>query len=716
MDINFSIIGLSETWGTPQHIDMQTIPGYIHYYCTRAKNKRGGGTSLYIKSSIPFKSRSDLEFKKTLFESSTIEIDKHIFHTRRNIIVGIFYRSPNSSLKVFNESLEKLLNEIEKEKKYAYIMGDFNVNTICEFIGTTPLTQQFSNVFLSHYYKKLINIPIKVAGNTQSLLDNLYTNDPLSDNSGVLMTDITDHYSIFTTSKDPEPIVTKKYRERRDFDIKKIVEFKSKLRNIDWENKFISGSAQDDFTIFFNEVKYLFDQTFPKEKVEIKYSNKNPWISNKIKKDIIQREKLHFISKKFPTELNIQKYKSFKNQNLSDQRAAERSYYKDQFGIFGDDLRKSFKVLRKVIGKQDGQSMANIDFIIGNKLVSDETEIANRFNNYFVTVGKSLTKNTNNDVNPLDYIQSNSKSIVIPDITVGDIINVISSLNNSSAGYDDMPASIMKKCIDEYITPLTYLINYSIRQGVFPDELKIAKIILIFKSGNEQCANNYRPISILSFFSKIYEKVMANFLTNFLDANDLLYNSQFGFRHNHSTSHAIITLIEKISRVLDTGKIVCGIFIDFRKAFDVIPHKTLLKKLYAYGIRGEIYNWFKSYLSDRSQFVQYQNSKSGTKPITHGVPQGSILGPLLFILYINDFSNASELLFSILFADDTSVFIEGYEYDKMVEILNKEMKKIDTWLECNGLVINTDKTHYMVFHRAKFKSTNKDIYIRDIKN
>ena len=133
--------------------------------------------------------------------------------------------------------------------------------------------------------------------------------------------------------------------------------------------------------------------------------------------------------------------------------------------------------------------MANIDFIIGNKLVSDETKIANGFNNYFVTVGKLLAKNTNSDVNPLDCIQSNPKSIVIPDITVGEIINVISSLNNSSAGYDDMSASIMKKCIDQYITPLTYLINYSIRQGIFPDELKIAKIIPIFKSGNKQCAN-----------------------------------------------------------------------------------------------------------------------------------------------------------------------------------------------------------------------------------
>ena len=130
IDMDFSIIGLSETWGKSIHIDMQNIPGYKHYYCIRAKNRNGGGTSLYVKSTIPFKQRSDLEFKKSIFESSVIEIDKHGFHSRHNIIVGIFYRSPNSTLSNFNDSLEKLLNVIQKEKKYAYIMGYFNVNTI----------------------------------------------------------------------------------------------------------------------------------------------------------------------------------------------------------------------------------------------------------------------------------------------------------------------------------------------------------------------------------------------------------------------------------------------------------------------------------------------------------------------------------------------------------------------------------------------------------
>ena len=202
---------LSETWGTSVHIDMQNIPGYQHYYCNRAKNRKGGGTSLYVKSSIPFKKRSDLEFNKSIFESSVIEMDKHVLHNRHNIIIGIFYRLPNLALSTFNDSLEKLFNVTQKEKKYAYILGAFNVNTINEFTGTTSQCQQFTQMFLAHYYRKLIHLPTRVSENSRSILDNIYTNHPLHDENGFIITDSTDHYSIFTVCEDPEPILDRRF-------------------------------------------------------------------------------------------------------------------------------------------------------------------------------------------------------------------------------------------------------------------------------------------------------------------------------------------------------------------------------------------------------------------------------------------------------------------------------------------------------------------------
>ena len=176
----------------------------------------------------------------------------------------------------------------------------------------------------------------------------------------------------------------------------------------------------------------------------------------------------------------------------------------------------------------------------------------------------------------------------------------------------------------------------------------------------------------------------------------------------------IIALTEKVSMALDSGKIVGGVFLDLKKAFDCVSHDILLNKLYAYGIRGSLIQWFQSYLSARSQFVFYNGIRSSIRNITHGVPQGSILGPLLFILNVNDFSRSSDLLFSILFADDTSVFIEGHSYAEVIEILNNELLKVSDWLMANKLTINLEKSHYMIFHRSRLKDCDKkDVIIQD---
>ena len=467
------------------------------------------------------------------------------------------------------------------------------------------------------------------------------------------------------------------------------------------------------FTLFMNNILQYFHLSFPLEKKKVRYKNRNPWITQELKNDIKIRDELYKLKRRSPTPENIKNYNTYKNANLSKQRKAERDYYNEQFELHKNDLKNSWKIIKEMIGKVDKHRVnKHTTFLINNHYSSDTKIIANHFNEYFINVGSSLAKNINGtDIDPLMYVQPNRNTIHIPKINAFEIKSVISSFSNSAAGYDELPASIMKQLINYYAEPLTHLINQSILQGLFPEEMKIAKVIPIYKCEDEQLVTNYRPISILPFFSQVFEKIIYNYIIEFMEENKLFDCNQFGFRKQHSTSHAIITLVEKVSKALDTGKIVVGVFLDLKKAFDTVDHTILSRKLQLYGIRGNIHAWLDSYLNNRSQFVHYNDHNSGRKHITHGVPQGSILGPLLFIIYINDFSRASELLFSMLFADDTSVFIEGTNYDKMIDILNNELKRVDIWLKANKITINTKKTHYMMFHRTRIKGDHHPIII-----
>lgn len=222
-------------------------------------------------------------------------------------------------------------------------------------------------------------------------------------------------------------------------------------------------------------------------------------------------------------------------------------------------------------------------------------------------------------------------------------------------------------------------------------------VVPLYKADDPSLINNYRPVSVLPCLSKIFEKIMYNRLLEFIDHCNLLYDYQFGFRKGRSTTMAMSHIINKIMQALDKGEFAIGVFLDFSKAFDTVNFDILFRKLDKYGVRGTALEWFKSYLHNRKQYVKYEGSKSSELIIKCGVPQGSILGPLLFLLYINDIENASNEIFLMLFADDSSAFMQGKDLSEMFLSMNAELKKMSLWLQTNKLSINIGKTHFMVF-------------------
>ena len=345
-----------------------------------------------------------------------------------------------------------------------------------------------------------------------------------------------------------------------------------------------------------------------------------------------------------------------------------------------------------------------------NVMTGDRSIIADKFNNLFANVGRRLSEQltTPDNVNFKDYL----RIPVVPNMSFSQISEeaVMEVLNNLkqklSCGHDGISSRLLKASKTVVCKPLTLIINQTLTSGIFPDTLKIVKIIPLFKKGDKTLLENYRPISILPAISKIFERIMFNQIHNHFSMHNLFYSGQYGFRANHSTQFAALELIDRITQDLDQGNMPITIFMDLSKAFDTLNHDILIYKLKSYGLSEAALKLMQSYLTNRKQYVEINNTQSTKKDITVGVPQGSILGPLLFIIYINDIIHSSTVFRFIIFADDTTLYTTLNTQEDINDILNDELLKINNWLKVNKLSLNVAKTKAMLFHMPQKRILN----------
>lgn len=692
------VLVVSETCLLYELVGIRNIPSYTQYPSCRTS--KGGGLSVFISSNLQ---HNFIEKIDSSFFSITIEIsgiNNTTIANKNSLVLTSYYRPPdNRNLSVFLRHLQNIFEA--STNKNCLIVGDININTLNSSTHSISNLNKYKNLISSYDFEVINNITTRKSSGT--LLDhvvcNFHHNTHFINNT--VNVDFSDHSAIFTHVQcHPTPI--------KQTIAKKITNFALLRTKLNEKLSTISHSEfsnpNDLLNIFIDAFKKSFSECT--ESVMKTVSSKKPicpWMNPHLQSII--KKKDNFIK----TNKNVLHVPWVKTKlgNLDSDIVKWQWVYKNNYHemLFNNSLnnrQKTWKNINNILGRQKHQHNPIKKISVNGTDFYEDYQKASVLNSFFTGIGKKLAQDINSiePINKYQTLHFTTDSIFLEPTNVEEVLNLLGLLDsNKSPGYDEISALSIKTCADVIAPILVSIINLTISTGIYPDCLKIACITPLHKADSKSDPSNYRPISILPTLNKIFEKILYSRILNFLNKTKFLYPRQYGFRQRSGTHTATYELLDKILMDMDKNKVVSALFLDIKKAFDCVDHALLLHKLSCAGIRGLALQLIESYLKNRKQCVVVGKSRSDLQDIDLGVPQGSVLGPLLFLVYINDIHKLPLKGLLSLFADDSGVFCSNMTfYDNVVD-LTHDLSIINDFLEINKLTLNVSKTKVMHFKK-----------------
>lgn len=695
IDVAFDVIALTETWNISNH-NYFSLLGYYPYY-NNGNINQNDGVVVYVKENVNHSSQV-VEIGKVRCIRLCVRNSKEL----GEVYISVIYRPPSINEMEFTNNFYEYLHGY-CNKTNEIIMGDLNINTL----AINQVSSDYLNCLYQHGFLPCITSHTRSQNNTQSCIDHIFAKtklDPSLIIPIVYESTITDHFStiLLIKSNNKHETVGKKSQ----FSITNFKKIKEAFAEGNWTPNHDDEKNVNVLTeTLLSKLKHQIECNTITIWGKSKKKKRKPWITNSLIFAMKERDRLYQQCKRSKQQHDIEAFKAHRNKINSLVNKVKAQYYRNKIHEHPKDINLIWSTVKDSLNMNKTRVKNVSGISIEDYYITDSKDIANEFNKYYIRVAKELADKITdvNGENEFSLKTHCGTSLFLLPTTRSEIIKLIKELKpNTSPGPDGITVKIMQILAEDIATPIMNIINIAFLTGTYPQQFKQSIVIPIHKSGNIDNVENYRPISLISNIGKIFEKCIKKRIVAFLEKYNLLSDRQYGFRSGKSTQDAIVYVTREIYNALGSSTPCLGVFIDLAKAFDTVSHVKLFEKLECIGIRGNALTLIKSYLQNRTQRTKINDELSDPLDIKYGIPQGTVLGPVLFTIYINDLLTNKYIKGNLVsYADDTVAIYKEESWDLLERTVVKDLLNIKKWMNANLLTMNFKKTSFIPFASYK---------------